>query len=356
MNHNYIRPGGVAADLPDGWQERRARRCATSSSAGVARVRRRCSPRTRSGASARSASACITTEEALALGATGPILRSTGFAWDLRKAQPYLAYDEVDFDVDLHARTATCFDRYRIRLYEILESVKIVRQCVERMPRGRLPRAGPQGHAAAAGAHRRVDGSADPPLQALHRGLQGAGGRDLRRDRVAARRDRLLPRVRRHGEAGAAAHPRAVVLQPAVDGRDGARARCSPTRSRSSRASTRSWGRSTASGLHRRQPSTAPREIVARYPHQKSAIAAAAAPRAGPGRLGHARGDGGDRRPRSTSRPRSCSGRAPSTRCSSASRSGSCVVSVCTNVTLPRERRARAARAPASAATPTTTT
>ena len=41
----------------------------------------------------------ITTEEALALGATGPILRSTGFAWDLRKAQPYLAYDDVDFDV-----------------------------------------------------------------------------------------------------------------------------------------------------------------------------------------------------------------------------------------------------------------
>jgi NADH-quinone oxidoreductase subunit D len=41
----------------------------------------------------------ITTEQALALGATGPILRSTGMPWDLRKAQPFLAYDEVDFDV-----------------------------------------------------------------------------------------------------------------------------------------------------------------------------------------------------------------------------------------------------------------
>ena len=60
----------------------------------------------------------ITTEQALALGITGPILRSTGFAWDLRKAQPYLAYDEVDFDV-IYTENGDCFDRYRIRLYEI---------------------------------------------------------------------------------------------------------------------------------------------------------------------------------------------------------------------------------------------
>ena len=111
MNHNYIRPGGVAADLPDGWQERRAR--------AVRHRRARASPST--------TSCCrenpiwrertvgvgvITTEECLALSITGPILRSTGFAWDLRKAQPYLAYDDVDFDVDLHrerrrASTAT---------------------------------------------------------------------------------------------------------------------------------------------------------------------------------------------------------------------------------------------------------
>ena len=77
----------------------------------------------------------ITTEEALALGVTGPILRSTGFPWDLRKAQPYLAYDDVDFDV-VYTENGDCYDRYLIRLYEILESVKIVRQCVERMPGG----------------------------------------------------------------------------------------------------------------------------------------------------------------------------------------------------------------------------
>ena len=91
----------------------------------------------------------ITTEQALALGATGPILRSTGFPWDLRKAQPYLAYDEVDFDV-IYTENGDCFDRYRIRLYEIAR-VDQDRAPVRREDAaGRLPRAGPQGHAAAA--------------------------------------------------------------------------------------------------------------------------------------------------------------------------------------------------------------
>jgi NADH-quinone oxidoreductase subunit D len=77
----------------------------------------------------------LTTEQALALGATGPILRSTGFPWDLRKAQPYLAYDEVDFDV-VYTENGDCYDRFLIRLNEIAESAKIVRQCIERMPAG----------------------------------------------------------------------------------------------------------------------------------------------------------------------------------------------------------------------------
>jgi NADH-quinone oxidoreductase subunit D len=62
-------------------------------------------------------------------------LRSTGFAWDLRKTHPYLPYSEVDFDV-IYTDNGDVFDRYRIRLYEILESAKIVRQCVEKMPTG----------------------------------------------------------------------------------------------------------------------------------------------------------------------------------------------------------------------------
>jgi NADH-quinone oxidoreductase subunit D len=133
MNNNFIRPGGIAADLPDGWEEDVLDVCdivqegineydqlLTNNPIWLERM---------------VGVGVISTEEALSLGVTGPILRSTGFAWDLRVAQPYLAYDEVDFDV-IYTENGDCFDRYRIRLYEIQESIRIVRQCVERMPRG----------------------------------------------------------------------------------------------------------------------------------------------------------------------------------------------------------------------------
>ena len=219
MNHNYIRPGGVAVDLPDGWQRDTLDLCEVVE-AGVREYDELLTGnpiwRERTVGVGH-----ITTEEALALGATGPILRSTGFAWDLRRAQPYLAYDDVEFDV-IYTENGDVFDRYQIRLYEILESLKIVRQCVERMPRGDYriqdrkitppPRA----------RHRRVDGGTDPPLQVVHRGFSRARGRDVRRGGVAPWRGRLLPRRGRHRQAGPATHPRAFVLQPAVDGRDGA--------------------------------------------------------------------------------------------------------------------------------------
>ncbi len=133
MNHNYIRPGGVAVDLPPGWQQDVLAVCDTVE-AGVAEydtlltdnpiwVERTVGV------------GVLTTEDCLAHSITGPILRSTGFAWDLRKAQPYLPYDEVEWDV-IYTANGDVFDRYRIRLYEILESAKIVRQCVAQMPAG----------------------------------------------------------------------------------------------------------------------------------------------------------------------------------------------------------------------------
>ena len=133
MNHNFIRPGGVAADLPDGWQERVLELCeAVEHGAGEYDELLSENPIWRE----RTVGiGLISTEECLARSITGPILRSTGFAWDLRKAQPYLAYDEVDFDV-MYGANGDVFDRYRLRLAEIFESIKIVRQCVERMPDG----------------------------------------------------------------------------------------------------------------------------------------------------------------------------------------------------------------------------
>jgi NADH-quinone oxidoreductase subunit D len=133
MNHNYIRPGGVAADLPDGWQERALELCDTVIT-GIKEYDELLTEnpiwRERT-----IGLGLISTEECLARSITGPILRSTGFAWDLRKAQPYLAYDEVEFDV-MYGVNGDVFDRYRLRLSEIYESIKIVRQCVERMPAG----------------------------------------------------------------------------------------------------------------------------------------------------------------------------------------------------------------------------
>jgi NADH-quinone oxidoreductase subunit D len=133
MNHNFIRPGGVAADLPDGWRERLLALCDA-----VERGAREYEELLSDNPIWRQRTVgvgVITTQECLARSITGPILRSTGFAWDLRKAQPYLAYDEVDFDV-VYGTNGDVFDRYRLRLAEIFESINIVRQCAERMPAG----------------------------------------------------------------------------------------------------------------------------------------------------------------------------------------------------------------------------
>jgi NADH-quinone oxidoreductase subunit D len=133
MNHNYIRPGGVAADLPDGWVD------------DVVRILEIIPPRLDEYDDLMTNQpvwrerlqgvGVITAQEALALGATGPILRSTGVAWDLRRTMPYMKFDEVDFDVIVGSYGDT-FDRYAVRLAEVRESIRIVWQILEKMPSG----------------------------------------------------------------------------------------------------------------------------------------------------------------------------------------------------------------------------
>ncbi len=77
----------------------------------------------------------MTAEQALAWGFSGPNLRASGVPWDLRRAQPYAKYSEVDFDVPV-ARHGDCYDRYLVRMIEMRESVKIIRQCIEKMRPG----------------------------------------------------------------------------------------------------------------------------------------------------------------------------------------------------------------------------
>ncbi len=133
MNHNFIRPGGTAADLPDGWEDdvevildnvtsRLADYDDLLTGQPIFRERME-------GVGA------LSSEEALTLSATGPILRSTGVAWDLRRNMPYLAYDDVDFDVII-GTYGDNFDRYAIRINEIRESVRILWQVLDKMPPG----------------------------------------------------------------------------------------------------------------------------------------------------------------------------------------------------------------------------
>src|SRR5436309_9421249 len=133
MNHNYIRPGGVAADLPDGWRddvlsvldplpERLDEFDDLMTGQPIWRERLQ-------------GVGVITAQEAIALGVTGPILRSTGVPWDLRRDMPYLYYDELDFDVVVGTYGDT-FDRYAIRLNEVRESIDIVHQILEKVPAG----------------------------------------------------------------------------------------------------------------------------------------------------------------------------------------------------------------------------
>ena len=133
MNHNFIRPGGVAADLPAGWRDdvlflldmippRLDEYDVLMTGQPIWRDRLQ-------------GVGVITAEEALALGATGPILRSTGVPWDLRRDMPYLRYEEMEFDVVVGGY-GDAYDRYAIRLNEIRESIRIVHQILDRMPGG----------------------------------------------------------------------------------------------------------------------------------------------------------------------------------------------------------------------------
>ena len=77
----------------------------------------------------------VSAEDAMAWGFTGPMLRGSGVAWDLRKAQPYDVYGEIDFDIPI-GKNGDCYDRYLVRVEEMRQSLSIMKQCIEMMPDG----------------------------------------------------------------------------------------------------------------------------------------------------------------------------------------------------------------------------
>ena len=71
----------------------------------------------------------LSADDALALGQSGPMLRASGVDWDLRRAEPYLAYDQVDFDVPVYPN-GDVYDRYKVHMDEMRQSARIVGQCL----------------------------------------------------------------------------------------------------------------------------------------------------------------------------------------------------------------------------------
>lgn len=133
MNHAFIRPGGLAQDLPAGAESKVRKVIETlrknfkdtsnmlvDNSVWTARTK---------DVGYLDLTGCV------ALGMTGPVLRSTGLAWDLRKTQPYCGYETYEFDVPVQT-SCDAYGRFLIRLAEMQESLKIIEQCLDRLQPG----------------------------------------------------------------------------------------------------------------------------------------------------------------------------------------------------------------------------
>ena len=131
--HNYFRVGGVKEDLPSDFSERatwllrelqkgaeEADRLLTFSEVLLARTRD---------------VGVIDPQTAIGFGLTGPNLRATGVPYDIRRAEPYMVYDRLDFDIPIGDR-GDSWDRYYVRIQEMYQSIRIVRQAMEQMQSG----------------------------------------------------------------------------------------------------------------------------------------------------------------------------------------------------------------------------
>ena len=135
MNHAYIRPGGVAQDLPPGALEK-IREFLREAPRWTADLRKLIDSNTIFIGRSKGV-AYLDLEGCIALAVTGPILRSAGLPWDLRKSQPYCGYETYEFDVPTRT-TCDTYGRYAIRMDEIDQSLRIIEQCVDRLA-GRRP-------------------------------------------------------------------------------------------------------------------------------------------------------------------------------------------------------------------------
>jgi NADH-quinone oxidoreductase subunit D len=133
LHANYFRPGGVSKDLPAGLEEKIGEWATTfpkfiDDIETLLTGNRIWKQRTVD-------IGVMSAEEAMAWGFSGPCIRASGVPWDLRKSQPYEMYDRLDFDIPV-GRNGDCYDRYLVRIAEMRESVKMIKQCLAQMKPG----------------------------------------------------------------------------------------------------------------------------------------------------------------------------------------------------------------------------
>ena len=134
LHSNYIRPGGVHQDMPAGLAEDMYEWCESSIHKVIDDLdnllteNRIFKQRTVD-------IGVISREEAMNWALTGPMLRGSDVSWDLRKSQPYEIYDKLDFDIPV-GKTGDCYARYLVRMEEMRQSVKLMKQCLDKLPDG----------------------------------------------------------------------------------------------------------------------------------------------------------------------------------------------------------------------------
>jgi NADH-quinone oxidoreductase subunit C/D len=133
MHPNWFRIGGVAQDLPTGW-DRMFRDFLNYLPARLDEYERTVMRNRLFKARTQGIGSC-TVAEAIEWGMTGPNLRACGLAWDFRRKQPYACYDQLEFEIPV-GRSGDCYDRATVHVEEIRQSLRIIQQCVDQMPGG----------------------------------------------------------------------------------------------------------------------------------------------------------------------------------------------------------------------------
>jgi len=133
LTTSYTRIGGLSRDLPEGWVDELAKfnkeiLYAISEADQLLTRNKIFLDRTKD-------VGIISKEEAIDFGLSGPNLRGSNIEYDIRKAQPYLVYDQLDFDIP-YGEVGDCYDRYLIRMEEMRQSVRILDQCLAKLPKG----------------------------------------------------------------------------------------------------------------------------------------------------------------------------------------------------------------------------